>query len=325
MKVSELGRYALRASMAVAMLTGCGSQPLIGAPGAMRQTSAIAPHAGRGGSWMLPGAVVHDLLYVSVNGNVKIFSSRARLVGELKGIGADGLCSDSAGDVFVMDPGGYKIIEYAHGGTTPIDTLNTQISLRGCSVDRTTGNLAATGAVITARNPSVVVYPWSGGTFGPSTTYTDSRAADFAWCSYDGRGNLFANGSTQSSYKGLTVLDELRHGENSLVNVSLPRSFGGNGAVQWDGTYLAIADQSLSAYYSIYQLHIAKFRGTVVNAIKLKGSLIESQFWIQGDKIITSETGHDVGIWRYPAGGKPIKAIYVPGPKVGVTISLAPH
>jgi hypothetical protein len=36
-------------------LAGCGgSQPPIGAPGAMAQTSAIATHAERGKSWMVP-------------------------------------------------------------------------------------------------------------------------------------------------------------------------------------------------------------------------------------------------------------------------------
>jgi hypothetical protein len=40
-----------------ALLAGCGgSQPPIDAPGAMAQTSAIATHADRGKSWMLPEA-----------------------------------------------------------------------------------------------------------------------------------------------------------------------------------------------------------------------------------------------------------------------------
>ena len=49
MKVSGLGGYALCVSIAVALLAGCGgSQPPIGAPGAMPQSRAIATHAERG-------------------------------------------------------------------------------------------------------------------------------------------------------------------------------------------------------------------------------------------------------------------------------------
>ena len=42
---------------AAALLAACGgSQPPIGAPGAIPQSPAIAQHATRGKSWMLPGA-----------------------------------------------------------------------------------------------------------------------------------------------------------------------------------------------------------------------------------------------------------------------------
>jgi hypothetical protein len=40
-------------------------QPPIGAPGAMPQGHAIATHAERGKSWMLPEAKTEDLLYAS--------------------------------------------------------------------------------------------------------------------------------------------------------------------------------------------------------------------------------------------------------------------
>jgi hypothetical protein len=57
MRVSHLGRYALGVCAAVAMLAGCGGSKLpIGASGAVPQAPAIAAHADRGTSWMLPGA-----------------------------------------------------------------------------------------------------------------------------------------------------------------------------------------------------------------------------------------------------------------------------
>jgi phospholipase C len=55
MRISRFVQYALTNCIAAAMLAGCGgSQPPIGAPGAMQQTFASAAHAERGTSWMVP-------------------------------------------------------------------------------------------------------------------------------------------------------------------------------------------------------------------------------------------------------------------------------
>jgi hypothetical protein len=71
----DFSRYALMVYVSAAMLAGCGgSQPAIGAPGAMPQTSAIAAHADRGTSWMLPEAASQDLLYVSSHNYVSIYT-----------------------------------------------------------------------------------------------------------------------------------------------------------------------------------------------------------------------------------------------------------
>jgi hypothetical protein len=52
MKSLDFSRIALCNGVAVALLAGCGgSQPPIGVPGAMPQTSASARHAERGMSW----------------------------------------------------------------------------------------------------------------------------------------------------------------------------------------------------------------------------------------------------------------------------------
>jgi hypothetical protein len=54
MRILDFSRYALTSCAAAAMLAGCGgSQPPIGAPGAMPQTSAVATRAERGKSWIL--------------------------------------------------------------------------------------------------------------------------------------------------------------------------------------------------------------------------------------------------------------------------------
>jgi hypothetical protein len=76
----------------LAILAGCGgSQPPVGAQGAMPQTAAIATHGDRGTSWVLPEAKTEDLLYVAGlgrrGGRVDVFSYRAgKFVGSLGGL-----------------------------------------------------------------------------------------------------------------------------------------------------------------------------------------------------------------------------------------------
>ena len=77
MKSLDFSRYVAGSCVAAAMLAGCGgSQPPIGAPGAMPQTSAIATHADRGTSWMLPGTSAGDLVYATsvAFGNVYVYT-----------------------------------------------------------------------------------------------------------------------------------------------------------------------------------------------------------------------------------------------------------
>src|ERR1700734_1697106 len=107
MKNITLGRRALSLGAAAALLAGCGgSQPPIGAPGAVPQRRAIATHAERGGSWMLPEAKGKDLLYVSSdsNGSVDVYSyPQLKRVGKLSRLNsaAAGECIDKMGDVFI--------------------------------------------------------------------------------------------------------------------------------------------------------------------------------------------------------------------------------
>ena len=57
MKSLGLSRYALAIGAASALLAGCGgSQPPIGAPGAMPQSRATTTQARHGKSWMMPEA-----------------------------------------------------------------------------------------------------------------------------------------------------------------------------------------------------------------------------------------------------------------------------
>ena len=79
MTIIDFSRCALMSCAAAAMLAGCGgSQPPIGAPGAMAQTSASAAQVERRGSWMLPEASGEDLLYVTDEDADTSLSTRIR-------------------------------------------------------------------------------------------------------------------------------------------------------------------------------------------------------------------------------------------------------
>ena len=77
---------------------------------------------------MARDAKSQGLLYVSSyrTDDVYVFSyPRGRLVGTLAGFnGPDGECVDSAGNVWITNTLQSQQVEYAHGGTTSIATLN---------------------------------------------------------------------------------------------------------------------------------------------------------------------------------------------------------
>ena len=153
--VLDFARCAVTCCTAAAMLAGCGgSQPPIGAQGAMPQTSAIATHAERGKSWMLPEAKNEDLIYAvgGCGGTCVLSYPKGKLVGELSGAYGDADCSDTKGNVFISEA--TEVAEFAHGGKTPIATYNVAYAPPfGCSVDPESGSLAVVNGARVAVFP----------------------------------------------------------------------------------------------------------------------------------------------------------------------------
>ncbi len=112
-----------------------------GSPARTNPLIPAEPNAGRaahGTSWMARDATTHDLLYVSnrQGGSVYVYSyPEGKLKGWLQNLHANGLCSDSNGDVFIPD--GNEIREYGHGGTRPIAVLHDPLGgvAQFCAVD----------------------------------------------------------------------------------------------------------------------------------------------------------------------------------------------
>ncbi len=140
----NMTRYALNSCVTPASLVGCsGLQPPIGAPGAVPQSRAITTHADRGKSWMLPEAKREALIYATggCSGTCVLSYPGGILVGALSGYSGNADCSDRSGNVFISE--NTQVVEFAHGGTTPIAAFILPYSPAvGCSIDSETGNLA---------------------------------------------------------------------------------------------------------------------------------------------------------------------------------------
>jgi hypothetical protein len=303
------------------LLVGCGgSQPPIAAPGAMPQRSAITQHAARGKSWMSKGASDTDLLYVSNTGDdtfrtdVFVFSYPAgTLLGTLTGFQNPGaLCVDKIGDVFVPDQNADNIVEYAHGGTTPIQTLQGTDRPTACAVDPTTGNLA-----VTSYNHSVSLYK---GATGTPTSYSAPFSALFA--TYDAGGNLFISGPEN---RGDLVVGELPSGGKSFESVTLDRpSRFPSGGLQWYGNHLVLGQLGPPQYEccgSLFRFIIKGSNGRHAGRFRIKSDIAD--FYIYEAHVITTLYDH-IRIDTYPKRQGSPQLIRSPGGgSYGVVVSPA--
>jgi hypothetical protein len=321
MRISDFSRCAFGICATLTMLAGCGgSRPPIGAPGAMPQSRAIAQHAKRGGSWMLPEAKRRDLLYVALGNGVNVYTyPRGNLLGSL-GVGGVYPCTDEANNVFI--PAGFfgtQVLVYAHGATRPKVTLNDPYPAVDCSVDPSTEALAVTEG----SGGGIVIFPYShkrGWRYAKS--YADPDMQSIAFCAYDKNGNLFVDGGSSGGF----MLAELPKGSKTFTTITLDQSISAAGSMQWDGKYLAIADlgKGSSNPSVIYRFALSGSSGTKVSTTTLNLSYAHAQFWIQGSTVIgpiAYDSVRAIGFWRFPAGGSPVNSFSDEAP-AGEAVSL---
>jgi hypothetical protein len=123
----------------LAILVGCGADPMPGG----------ASPAAR--SWMDPDAYKHTLIYAGGDEASYVLRFPDGKLGTIAQT-SFGLCSDNGGDVFFTQV--KRILEYAHGGKAPVATFAVDGSAYSCSVDPTTGDLAASFACRSAATRS---------------------------------------------------------------------------------------------------------------------------------------------------------------------------
>jgi hypothetical protein len=307
---------------------GCGQQlsPARSAgivPGPARVHHAA--HPDRGPSWMRSDAPAKKaLIYASDadTNDVYVYDyGKGTQVGTLTGFDDPGpQCVDRKGDVFVLDIGNYTTVEYKHGGTKIIKTYqNDGTDAVGCSVD------AQEDLAITNQIPGQITV-YAHGT-GSGATYTQS-ACNYMWpAGYDGSGNLYMEGVSNS---GVEVC-ELPAGATQMQQVSLSGVFiNFPGSVQWDGKYITLTDQEFQGVYNtgIYEAtesasgNLSAFGGTelIANCNGNYTEVLEPYIVGQKNAPINHKEGktivggnaqcYDAGVsyWPYPMGGSPSKS-----------------
>ncbi len=282
---------------------------------------------------MLPEARRDDLLYVSSSRSdvygVSAFSYKTgKFVGELSGFSTyvNDLCTDSKGDVFVPSSDGRNghIYEYSHGATAPFQTLTSPGLPFGCSVDRTTGNLAVVFSPQSFTQWGLAVFTNARGT--PSVYYPSNMYYIFS-CAYDNAGNVYVDGSAGDSE--IMSLAEIPAGGNSFTSISVNEALYYPQALQWDGRYLAMAllRRRAQKHTRIERLQISGSTATLVATVELRSKNNAGQDVILNNTVIEAgaKKAINVGAWPYPRGGEPRRVVaQVDAFILGIAFSAGP-
>jgi hypothetical protein len=295
-----LSRVTFSISAAAALLAGCrGPEPPIGAQslnGIAAQPPSVSSTDGVNAK---PTSASGDLLYVTNRlGTVDVFSyPDGALLQTLTGFEDPvGECSDSSGNVYITNSEGQGVMdEYAHGATSPKTVFTGADTGHGCSVDPTTGHVAAASG-------GDYVAVWESDPNSP--TLYRNIGEGMAFCGFDDRGNLFVD----SGSDGDVVLYELLAGHSSFVELTVKGVIiGASGQVQWDGKHLTIQDARKPG--TIYRFKISGKKAIWVGSTRFSG--IEKSLgasWIQGKTVIVPFAARgggpqQMGYWKYPGGG----------------------
>jgi hypothetical protein len=328
-----LYRYAFVAGMVGISFVACSGSPQVqSVPGlAPAAAKVVVPEHRR--DRMDGTAANWDLLYVSNDtgytsgkptGTVSVYRYwQGTLVQTLTGFEVPrGACVDAANNVYITDFYANDVVEYAHGGQTPIRTLAAYSPL-SCAVERRSGDLAIANYV-----KGVSIYRH--GT-GEPRTYTASRLSGYYALGYDSSGNLLVTdgcGYANSSPSCLSAdFAYLPSKGKTLVGISIPGASGSGAyylnvsAVLWDGKYWVIpawaADCRLSTA-CLTRISISGSEARYVSTTDLRHFANPGGVALYNNdpkKQATQVAGppgfisNVVYFWNYPSGKKPIGKI----------------
>jgi hypothetical protein len=268
-----------------------------------------------------------DLLYVAnqgaTNGVTILTYPQGKYVTTITGIGGPtGICSDASGNVWVSAYDSttrkFHLYKFAHGGTTPIETLPVPGGALGCTIDPATGDLA-TWTAFAGSAGEVDVFP--GARQGKPIVY-DTRFEPVAG-TYDNHGNIFADGVVNS---GDFIFEEKLKGSQNFTIVRLDKPAINAGSVQWDGKYVVVGEGYLSDGPVLYRVRVSGSRGKVVQSVALQRLAAPVRFWIADSDVVASQRRNavrQIGLYAYPAGGKRLDVFSGFHNPTGMTVSVA--
>ena len=307
MRTVAVTHSAITLTIAATVLAACGgSQPPIGAPGAMPHgtmtQNRVHQLSGYSG----------DLLYAPVGYHLSIYSypdlKRLEIINTFPnplGLWADSdpnsgdMCFDNFGDVYV----------FKHGATQPYATISQRSGeTQDCAFDPVTDDLAIT---YWDDNPSlhswVSIYkpPYD----GTPTEYSDAGMPFMLYDAYDASGDLFVDG--QDTLGCECLYDELPKGSKTFIEFE--DSQLGAGSLRWDGQYMTVTWPNV-----IYRFTVSGSMLTVVGKTAYEDVTRDDGFNMHGNTAMgwalhkgLQGKGRHIGFWHYPNGDEPFKVIKV--------------
>ncbi|MBV8067256.1 MAG: hypothetical protein JO113_04705 [Candidatus Eremiobacteraeota bacterium] len=337
MKVLKLSARTLSVLVAATLSAGCGdglqtsaAHNSAGVPaiaGAFHAFAGVRPpgpaHPSLHKSWVSADARrERRLLFASDSGldEVDIYSLPGmKLEGQLTGAGFNnpqGMCSDTAGDVYVTETNNTEIDEYSHAGSLLArypDSIGFPI---GCAVDPATGNLAVTDIVNDGSGPGQVLI-YSNPSTQPKLVSNPSQYF-YYFAGYGPKSSLWVSGMNAS---GGYMLSRCSASSCSTIGLS-----GGTvyypGAVQWDAVHRSwvVFDQRCrdTTAACSYPVSPNGVLGTATTYDSYKGGsdcdLIQGEIAtdrrenvVGGDYEYCGAAASTFNRWAYKAGGSPTK------------------
>jgi hypothetical protein len=289
-------RFTIAATFCI-LAAGCSTA-------AEQQPTPAAPNAARPARSTLVTVkqavtVHHD------NARSHVAASTARTLTGFKR--PQGECVDAAGDVFVTNTDASTIVEFSHGGTTPLTTLSDPGQFPvACAVNPRTGDLAVSNLLDTGfSSSSVSIYKKAA---GMPTTYPNARFYESFFLSYDDSGNVFVDGLTYDSDTSAPyafALAELKKGTGTFSMIPLATTINYPGNIVWSKKNIAIGDQEYGpTEAAVYQVQLGASGGTLIGTTLLDGVCDVPQFYIVKTVLLAPDACKaNVATFGYPAGG----------------------
>jgi hypothetical protein len=324
MQISNLAKYAVGVTVAAALLAGCSSGGSSALSPSTGMQNAVRPghlQPLRLGGLLVAASKLPQVKpiqvpimpdkkrkkkvndeYISSFYNSDIFAfdypKSDASTGTISGDDPQGECTQTGKKTWwQVNSGSDTIDEYKFGGTSPISSLSESTGeAAGCSIDKKTGNLA----VSILPDGDVVIFT---GATGTGTTVADGLDETY-FVTYDGSGDLFADGITEEDTVGVV---EMAAGSSSFKAVTLSNSIEFPGGMQFDGKYVTLNDQDAHA---IYQYTCASDSCSLEGTVSLSGAGDCVDTWIAKSIVYCPDAeNEDATVYKYPAGGSSIATL----------------